>query len=282
MKDLLEQGLGVLLTGTVFGISMLVRLILLGYYSRVGKACKEFERTGNRTIVHIREDLNRRLQQNVGMKSALVYTECRIAECKVLGIRLGVLEGILEQSVLLVVLSSILSAFAGVLWGCEVRQILLLLFVGGVSFFALLLVDLFLGMREKHKRVRLMIRDFIENGSVSKPSAEKEQIKADKAPKRGKKQTGKAQEEKRRLTEELLRERRQLEARRFAEQKIFLPESTEMKVEIPKEVPIKLVREDTEIESKTKEAVQQVQAEAAATEVSYEVLLDEVLAEYLA
>lgn len=309
MKELLEQGLGVIVIGAVMGISILVRMILWGYYSRVGKACKELEGTRNKTILHIREDLTRRSQQNIAIKSATVYTECRLAECKVCGIRLGILEGILEQSVLLVVLSSVLSAFAGVVWGCEIRQVLLLLFVGGLSFFSLLLVDLFAGIREKHRRIRLTVRDYIENGrgrtgdqhvpTAGMPNREKrmekkenpsnrwerkEPVKADKPPKRSKKKVGKAQEEKRRLTEELLRERRQLEARRFAEQKSRVPEVTvtEGKAAKGDTEPLKPAPEVAETEQSGEGAAQQVQEEAAATDVSFEHLLSEVLEEYLA
>ena len=45
MEELLEQGLGVGMVGTVTEIGVIVRIILFGYYTRLGKACKQFEKT---------------------------------------------------------------------------------------------------------------------------------------------------------------------------------------------------------------------------------------------
>lgn len=284
MKELLEQGFGMVLIGSVAGIGVLARMILWRYYRKLVKACREFGKTKNKTVAYIREDINRRWQCGLGMKNTLVYTECRLSECKTAGLRLGVLEGISEQSLILVLLSGGLFALAGVVWGCEVKDILFHLFFGGMTLLGLLLLELFAGLKEKHKRVRMTIRDYIENGIVTgssyklqtqePPKAEKEEKKKSVSVSKKKERTsrvkskkvrmkkhGKAQEEKRRLTEELLRDRRQLEARRAVELK-----SAEQK------------KEPVTEEVFTKEAVE----EAAVTEFSYESLLSEVLAEYLA
>lgn len=321
MKELLEQGYGIFCVIGVAGIGFLVRMLLMGYYGKLGRACESFGATKNKTISYIRKDLSFRAKNNIGMKSVTVYTECRLAECKVCGIRLGTLEGISEQSLLLVVLSGVLLAFAGVLWSCDGRQILFLLFTGGVSFLGLLLVDVMTGLREKHKRIRLTIRDYIENGVHMEPceevtvlrekTARKKREKKEKVQKTvkanrqitvgtksgaGRKKNGKAQEEKRRLTEELLRERRQMEARSFAQmrkaeaegqekevQAIMSEESDRQKV-CETEVQAALPEMPTEKESRKEAADAAVRAveEAAATKVSYEMMLSDVLAEYLA
>ena len=323
MKELLEEGYGIFLVLGVAGIGFLVRVLLMGYYGKLGRACESFGATKNKTISYIREDLSFRAKNNIGMKSVTVYTECRLAECKVCGIRLGTLEGISEQSLLLVVLSGVLLAFAGVLWNCDGRQILFLLFAGGVSFLGLLLLDVMTGLRAKHKRIRLAIRDYIENGVHTEKcgnglvlqgkSERKKREKKEKVQKNGKesryatvgtkcragrKKNGKAQEEKRRLTEELLRERRQMEARSFAqmrkteaeepdrETQTIIPEGTERLQKEPEIESGITVREDLieEKESREKEIDSAVHAveEAAATKASYEMLLSDVLAEYLA
>lgn len=337
MKELLEQGYGILLVIGVAGIGVLVRILLMGYYGMLGSACSSFGETKNKTISYIREDLSFRAKNNIGMKSVTVYTECRLAECKVCGIRLGTLEGISEQSLLLVVLSGVLLAFAGVLWNCDGRQILFLLFTGGVSFLGLLLVDVMTGLREKHKRIRLAIRDYIENGVHVERNGERpllqekpEQRKREKKEKVqksvkvktsassgtikgvGRKKNGKAQEEKRRLTEELLRERRQMEARSFAqmrkaeaegpekESRVQTPELTrelhvepesqaplqvkltEQENELRVTVPVKPIEKEHGLREETVNAAVRAVEEAAATKVSYEVMLSEVLAEYLA
>lgn len=324
MKELLEQGYGILSVSGVAGIGLLVRILLMVHYGKLGKACGNFGETKNKTISNIREDLSFRSKNNIGMKSVTLYTECRLAECKVCGIRLGTLEGISEQSLLLVVLSGVLLAFAGVLWNCEGRQILFLLFAGGLSFLGLLLVDVMTGLREKHKRVRLVIRDYIENGvhtekgkglSVIQENTERKKrekkepaqktVKVSKhvtfgaKRKKGCKRNGKAQEEKRRLTEELLRERRQMEARSFAqmrkteigeserEEKVTVEEMPKSRQEEPgKPSPVTIAAEEPEAEKELrKETVNLAECaveEAAATRVSYEMMLSEVLAEYLA
>ncbi len=321
MKELLEQGYGILFVIGVAGIGVLVRMLLMGYYGKLGRACNSFGETKNKTISYIREDLSFRAKNNIGMKSVTVYTECRLAECKVCGIRLGTLEGISEQSLLLVVLSGVLLAFAGVLWNCDGRQILFLLFAGGVSFLGLLLVDVMTGLREKHKRIRLTIRDYIENG-VHMEQCEKGPTSQEKTERKkkenvqktvkvskhvtsgmkrgmGRKKNGKAQEEKRRLTEELLRERRQMEARSFAQMRKAETEEPEKEVQatIPEEenqlqaepekesqatVQVKVLDAETESREETVDSAVRAVEEAAATKFSYEMMLSEVLAEYLA
>lgn len=324
MKELLEQGVGVIVIGTVTGVGMLVRMILFGYYARLGKACKQFEKTSNRTISYIREELNRRTKNNRGIKNATVYTECRLAECKVCGIRIGILECMMQQSLLIVPLSGVLIAFAGVILECMGLTILMSLFVCSVAVLALLLMDLFTGMREKHKRIRLTIRDYVENcwalqtdgkENEAEPSRkdrktlrkerkeekkiEKNNRSADKSKRVTAKKNGKAQEEKRRLTEELLRERRQLEARSFAQQRKKEQERECQAGQVQEEAAVtecrvQQVQEEAAVtecveplcmeqrEQKQEEALVSKEPEIKMQEFSYEDLLSEVLAEYLA
>lgn len=301
MKELLEQGYGFVPVCMIAGISLLVRFILVGYYGALGRACKNFGQTQNATVSYIREDLLFRKKSNMGMKSVTVYVECRLAERKVCGIRLGTLECITEQSLLLVVLGGVLTAFAGVLWNCDGRQILFILFAGGMSFLGLLFVDLVTGLREKHRRIRLSIRDYIENGvhkgearealSGERIAAKEKKEKREKVKKSAKtvrysvgkknrRKPGKAQEEKRRLTEELLRERRQMEARSFAQMRKEEKEPVKEQPEISAEER-KQPEEGKQPEGQVLQAVEQAEAEAAATQFTYEDLLGEVLAEYL-
>lgn len=163
MKELLEQGGGLALTGVIFGIGMLARLVLWAYYSLLGSACKNLETTKNKAICDIRQELRQRVQNGVGIKSVSTYMECRLSKCKAAGVRVGVWEGITEQSVLLVMLVGTLSALGGVLWECENKLILAMLFLGEMSAVLLLAADLFIGVKEKHERTRLCIRDYIEN-----------------------------------------------------------------------------------------------------------------------
>jgi hypothetical protein len=290
MKALLEQSGGVIFVGCMAGLGIAVRLILLVYYGSLSKACKRIEKTKNKTIVCIRDDLKRYEQRNQYIKNTTLYTDCRLAERKVLGIRVGSLEHFWQQSFVLVPLAGVLSALAGVLAGGTEREILFTLFVSCGLTFGLLLADLALGGREKQKRIRLYIKDYIDNrwmcqmsentafeeqeDVISVKSGGKRNVKqtaVEKRKDRGKrekptqrriaavKKKGKAQEEKRRLTEELLRERRLLEARSFAEQR--------------------RMEREAEVQLQTEQV--QEEAAATATEVSYETLLSEVLADYL-
>lgn len=164
MKQLLEQGSGLVLTGMVLGIGLTARFVLWAYYSMLGTACRRPETTKHKLISEIREELQQRLRDGIGMKSVTTYIERRLAECRVVGIRLGVWEGIAEQSVLLVMLFGILLALGGALWECESRLVLAMLFLGEMSAVVLLTMDLFSGLKEKRERTRLCIRDYIENG----------------------------------------------------------------------------------------------------------------------
>lgn len=375
MKELLEQGGGLVLTGVILGIGLIARLVLWTYYSLLGTACRNPDTTSHRTVCDIREELLWRLQEGTGIRNVMVYLEYRLARCKVLGVRTGVWEGMAERSVLLVLLTGVFSASGGVLWECERRMILAMLFFSVMSAGVLLLLDVFAGLREKRERIRLCIGDYIENRCLAewdrqygkaqaacaaeeaeavhrkrrkekKPHNNKKELrkeealqkravrkakkavkKEEKARKRylrssrtragkerrkekrlimqlskeQKQRLCKAQMEKRRLTEELLRERRQMEARQLAELKsreragetAFVKESktvaeeeaekTKVFMEETMTLPEEAVKlpEET-LKPKEETAAEAAEAEAAAAlETSYEALLREVLAEYL-
>ncbi len=163
MKELLEQGGGLALTGVILGIALITRLVLWTYYSLLGTACKNPETTNHKAVCGIRGELLRRLQDGTGVRNVMVYLEYRLARCKALGIRIGIWEGIAERSVLLVLLTGALTASGGVLWECESRMVLAMLFFSVMSAGVLLLLDLFAGLREKRERIRLCIGDYIEN-----------------------------------------------------------------------------------------------------------------------
>ncbi len=335
MKEFLGKEAELLVIGAVTGVGVLVRLLLFGYYAGLGKACRAPKGTKNRTIMYIRRDLKQREENGEKINNAALYTECRLAERRIGGIRLGTLECIWQQSLLLMSLCAVLTAFAALFRRAEFGKVLFLLFAGGVAVFGLLVLDLLGGIKEKSKRVRLCIREYIENGRINRMEREaeaeparsrrkeakqekkerKRERKAEKkerkeeycaerirekeekkrrkeakgsvrTAKRGKRK-GKAQEEKRRLTEELLRERRQLEARSLAEQrrKEREEESSENRAEAEAAV--------TECaQTMFAESVKQAIAENGKPEVqeeeqvspasSYEELLNGVLAEYLA
>lgn len=303
MKIILEQGFGVLGIGALTGICVFVRLCLFVYYTRLSKACGSFWKSTHKALVYIKKDLKQRADGHQKIKNSMVYTECRLAECKVGVVRLGTLECIMQQSVLLVPLCGIMIAFAGVLSGCGHRDIFSILFVSGAAVVLLLLLDLCGGVKEKHRRVRLYIRDAIENSRERTEEKQEECVKVvrskkekrkekreerrnekkirnirDKQMTTGKRKPGKAQEEKRRLTEELLRERRQLEARSLAElRKRENKEETELQQVCAEaaitEQPVVHVMPEPEKEDDAERDVPQ--------EFTYEALLSEVLAEYL-
>lgn len=288
MKQFLELGGGVAVTGVFFGIGVLARIVLLGYYGLLGHACKRLDSTKNKTVKYIREELKSRMEKGTGMKSAAIYTENCMAERRIAGIRIGSWESSRIQSVLLAMLTGAVCSLGGVLWECDGKRILEMLFAAGGSAAILMVLDLMFGLEEKHKRIRICIREQIENvwlaglgfteaemGATHVHSAKseaKEVKKALKESRRSGKRTKqknagkkhcKAQEEKRRLTEELLRERRQLEARQLTERKrneATVQSISEAKVEEKVPSMEKSVEEDT----------------------SYESLLRNVLAEYLA
>ncbi len=338
MRELLELGWGIRGIFGMTGIGVIVRVLLLGYYGLLGNACGHFEDTGNKTIVYIREDLKKRAERRQEIKNVLTYTEYRLAERRICGFRIGSLEGMVAYSMLLTGVSCILFSAAGVFSECRTETMLELLFAGGVSMTGLIILDVVTGLREKKKRVRLRLRDYIENSWIGwkeneggedrkteetelrtekNEKTEKEIIRekkrqkkenklkekdmkkrsADKPKKSGKKH-GKAQEEKRRLTEELLRERRLLEAKSLAEQRrkerAEAAEAEEQAEAVSATNAEKQVQRDAAQEECS---VVQVMEEAAVAEcpeeqtevtvtkspeLSYEELLNEFLKEYSA
>ena len=312
MKEWLEQGAGVMFIGGASGVGLLVRILLAGYYGRLYKESKRFEMSRHKVIMYIKRDLKYRVETGQEIKNANTYTECRLAECKILGIKICWLENLLLYSNLFVILCGVMTAFAVALLGGEERMVLFLLFVSGVTVLGLLAADMVLGVRDKYRRIRLMIRDYIENSwSVraewlednltpeelserlmktevkQKIVREKKCISKDKPVKAKKRRKGKAQEEKRRLTEELLRERRQLEARSFAEQRRRDQDVQTETEQVQEEAAAAVIQcEEMKNGEMHREAEQTVHLESEQERknevLSYERLMSEVLAEYLA
>ena len=278
MRELLEQGAGVAIIGGMTVIGVLVRVLLPGYYGWLGRACKRFEETKNKTITYIREDLKRREEKGQEIKNVSVYTEYRLAQQRLWGIRIGSLEGMVLYSLLLTGVCSVLLLLACIWLECGRETIAEQFFFGGVAMTGLLVLDAVTGLREKRSRVRLGIRDYIEN-RPDRCSAEMAPVQArgaDKLTRAGKQKKGKAQEEKRRLTEELLRERRQLEARSLAEQRRKEKDEESFEKRIQVEASVTECREE-QVESAKPEyrdeqtetaeiEYRDVQAEAAVTE----------------
>lgn len=305
MREWLEQGAGLMILGTVTGICFLVRVLLFGYYGRMNKECGRFKKSRHKSIVYIRDDLKRRYEAGQEIKNAVTYTECRLGECRVFGIRVGWLENMWTYSLFLVLLCGVMTTFAGALLGCDEAIVLFLLFMSGVTVLGLLVTDMILGLRDKYRRIRLIYRDYIENNwsawvewqedNLLPEELAESAIKKETKPKRrdmkksevkdkpvnaGNRKKGKAQEEKRRLTEELLRERRQLEARSFAEQRKRIQEENPEPQIQEESAATKCVEE--RVEWSNKPVTETVDAEKERMpESSYELLLNEVLAEYL-
>ncbi len=301
MKEWMEQGFGVMVIGGIIGVGLLVRMVLFGYYVKLGKACKKIRTTKNKSLQYIKEGLKKHPTAGKEIKNVLVYTECRLAECRLLGIYVGTWEGVMEQSLLLVLLSSGLCALVAVICESAKEQILACLFLGGTGGVAVIVLDMLSGMKARYRRIRLQIRDYIENCrwsddaeevkaeviAVELPEQNQKNVTAKKAKSQKiklqkiKKSHGKAQEEKRRLTEELLRDRRCLEAQRFAERREKEKETEQIQAD--EEAAATTVGATT-VEAMSPasvikaEPVTEVQEE---TEMSYEVLLRNVLAEYL-
>ncbi len=314
MKEWLEQGAGLMMIGSAAGVGLFVRLLLLGYYGRLYKECKRFETSRHKAIVYIKTDLRRRRENEQEIKNALTYTECRLAECRMLGIPIGWLENMRLYSSLFVVLCGVMTAFAGALLGCEERTVLFLLFASGVTVLGLLATDMVMGLRDKYRRIRLLLRDYIENNWSAraewmednllpeelldravktderpKQICEKKGVSKDKPVKMQNRKKGKAQEEKRRLTEELLRERRQMEARSFAEQRrreLDMQAEAEQVQEEAAAAVTQCEESEATAVSQCEEAEQTIcpasEPARKGTEFSYEQLVSDVLAEYLA
>lgn len=294
MKQFLELGGGVFVTGCVMAVGMLAKMILWGYYVLLGRACKNPDSTGNGTIRYIRDGLSQRLGQGKPVKSVTVYTEKCFAERKFAGIRIPMWENISEQSVLITMLSGAVFALGTMLWECKDDGILQNIFAAAGAGMALMVADMIWGIREKRRRARLCIREHVENfwlvdGVPELSVAESTEKKNVKAGKKKEIKQCKAKDEKRRLTEELLRERRIMEARQIAQSKQAEAAPTE---ENKTEEPMQMREKSDKIQEKLEETVRNLkhaEEEAAATKASerskdnsYEALLRDVLAEYLA
>ncbi len=293
MKEWIEQGVGIMIIGGIIGAGVLARMILFGYYVKLGRACKKIGTTKNKSLRYIKEGLEKNPSSEKSIKNVMVYTECRLAECRLFGIHVGAWEGVMEQSLLLVLLGSGLCALAAVMCECTKGHILSCLFLGAIGGVAVVVLDMLSGMKARYRRIRLQIRDYIENCRWTDDAGETKPVVAEELPKRKqkeaavkkakpekvKKRHGKAQEEKRRLTEELLRDRRCLEAKRIAERWEREKETEQVHAEAAATAMGTTTEEEMPVATDIKgEPVAEVQEEP---EMSYEVLLRNVLAEYL-
>ena len=296
MKTWIEQGLGIVMIGGIIGAGLLARMMLFGYYVKLGRACKKIGTTKNKSLRYIKEGLDKYPASGKGIKNVMVYTECRLAECRLFGIHVGAWEGVMEQSLLLVLLGSGLCALAAVMCECTKEHILSCLFLGAIGGVTIVMLDMLSGMRARYRRIRLQIRDYIENcswtddtGKIKPAATEEEQpgrkqkkVSAKKEkPQKIKKRHGKAQEEKRRLTEELLRDRRCLEAKRIAERWEREKETEQVQAEAAA-TAVGGTEEETVLPVSGHNDEPERETEVyGKPEKAYEVLLRNVLAEYL-
>ena len=172
MKTWIEQGLGIVMIGGIIGAGLLARMMLFGYYVKLGRACKKIGTTKNKSLRYIKEGLDKYPASGKGIKNVMVYTECRLAECRLFGIHVGAWEGVMEQSLLLVLLGSGLCALAAVMCECTKEHILSCLFFGAIGGVTIVMLDMLSGMRARYRRIRLQIRDYIENCSWTDDTGE--------------------------------------------------------------------------------------------------------------
>jgi len=304
MKEWMEQGLGIAIIGGIIGAEVLARMVLFGYYIKLGNACKKIGTAKNKSLRYIKEGLKQQAIAGRDIKNAMVYTECRLAECRLFGIHVGAWEGVTEQSLLLVLLGSALCSLTAVMCNCAKDWSLNCLFFGGVGGILVVFLDIMTGMKARYRRIRLQIRNYIENSRWTEDAeiSESDIVKAEVPDKKVrcceptgkkikekkvKKRQGKAQEEKRRLTEELLRDRRCLEAKRIAERM----EREKENEPVSDKEHIFAQQEQAEAEAAAATAeTETIQIAAVITseqekeeqpEMAYEVLLRNVLAEYV-
>lgn len=268
MKQCLEQGTGVLLCILLPAVGAVTKLVLYGYYTWLEQACQKIRETENRQIQSFRTELRHRKKNGIGVGTGDSYTVFYMRGLKIAGISVASMERIGGYSALMsLIFGGILSA-AGVYFGCDGGRVVGLLFLGTAAAAGLLLIDLFFGVEEKKKRICFCMEDYAAYIlSKEENSEKKEQVLAfpltkeeSQAETSGKaRKEGRAQEEKRRLTEELLKERRQLSARQYIEE---VPNT-----DTEKEPASAAVREDvTEKQDNTEK---------------YEKILRSVLAEFL-
>lgn len=261
MKQILEQGTGVLLCAALPAAGAVLRLAVFGYYTWLERACQRINETENRTIHRLKTEINHRKKNGIGVGTEDAYTVFYLNTCSFAGISIQTMERICSSSALLSLLVCAILSGAGAYLGCATERVIGMLLLGAACATGLLLMDLFLGAEEKKKRILFYFEDLVRNiqgkpeedkkkdaervlafpliteinrtGNAEKttemedvrretktgvPAAKKEE-NGKRAEMTGKnRKEGRAQEEKRRLTEELLRERRQLSARQYIEE----------------------------------------------------------------
>ncbi len=302
MKQFLEDS-GIWVIGGMLAVGLLAKLVLWFYYGMLGHACKRPERSKNKTLRRIREDAETLRERPERMRSMERFTEYRLTSRKLAGIYLGIWEEISHLAVPMTLLAGCCLCLGGVLLGGELNAMLAVLLSAGCCGVVLVFLELVSGVEEKKKRTQLFLYTYAEQcvGTEGVSKTEKEKEKADKPKTEKVRSVGRALEEKRRLTEELLRERRQMEARQLAEQRSrereteFLQtasKSDEMPTEFPEAEKVQESRtEEAEVkvsefvpakEERVAEEQPVLQEEAAAALDPFEQQLQLMLAEFLA
>ena len=163
MDKLLEQGYAILLIAVVAVAGMMARSILLGYYRGILNACGNMSSTKNKAIRCLREQFVNRYQAEFGVHNVDIFVDKYLINCRLCGILLSTWENFCGQTLWCSLLFSALSAFLTMMYGLSSKLILSTIFAGLCGTTLLILFDGMGQLSTKKRRLRIQLRDYLEN-----------------------------------------------------------------------------------------------------------------------
>ena len=163
MDKLLEQGYAMWLIAVVAVAGMVARSILLAYYKTILVACGNMSSTKHKAIRCIREQFVHRYQAEFGVHNVDIFVDKYLMNCRLCGILLSTWENFCGQTLWCCLLFSALSAFLTMLYELSSTLILSTIFTGLCGTTLLILFDGIGQLSTKKRRLRIQLRDYLEN-----------------------------------------------------------------------------------------------------------------------
>ena len=163
MGKLLEQGYAIWLLIAVAAAGIMARSILWGYYKRMLMACQNMSSTKNKVIRCMREQFVNRYQAEFGVHNVDIFVDKYLTNCRLCGILLSTWENFCGQTLWCSLLFSALGAFLSMLYELSSKLILSTIFVGLCGTTLLILFDGVGQLSTKKRRLRIQLRDYLEN-----------------------------------------------------------------------------------------------------------------------
>lgn len=179
MDKFLEQGYAMKLIVVILAIGVVARCALWGYYKSMLLACGKMNSTKHYVIQHLREQFISRYQAEFGVQNVDIFVDKYLINCRLFGILLSTWESICGQTLWDILLIAALGSFLALLHNLSETLILSTIFAGICGTSLLVIFDGIGQLSTKKRRIRLQMRDYLENCFQVRLESEFQNLKKD-------------------------------------------------------------------------------------------------------